>query len=324
MTEQVQLNTDTPAEIPPTELEPASKRLSGRRDTMREIANTARKSREDGLSEEDKLIVKPPAEEAPPAEVLAETPPVEPPPVETPPVEAPELIAFAVDGVERKVTVAEAQEMLADKARGDAELAAQAKRRQELEEMEALTPKAPDLLPLAQEAVSAILDSTEEEAAQKLVTVLDNLRPEPQTIDTEAMIEKAADRAAEKVQVLSARESREMAIAQFEVDRKDIFADKFMLASFDIAATEYHNEHPEAAPIEVLTAAAESVDNWKSKFEAPPPADKEFAEKEARKARATENVSTISERRPTPPDKPPPTRSEIIAQKQQKRGRISY
>lgn len=324
MTEQAQLNTETPAEIPPTELEPASKRLGSRRDMMRDIANTARKSREEGLSEEDKLIVEPPVVAEKP-----EPPLVEPPPAETPPVvETPELISFAVDGVERKVTVAEAQEMLAAKARGDAELAAQAKRRQELEEMEATIakplPAPPDLLPLAQEAVSAILDSTEEDAAQKLVTVLDNLRPEPQTIDTEAIIEKAAERAAVKSRALTETENREQAIEQFQADRKDIFEDKFMLASFDIAATEYHNEHPEAPPAEVLAKAAESVDNWKSKFEAPPPADTEFAEKEARKARATENVSTISHRQPPPPEKKPLTHSEIIAQKQAKRGRISY
>lgn len=305
-----------------TELEPASKRLGSRRDMMRDIANTARKDRETSMS----AAVEPEPVVEPVVEPVIEPEPAAP--VVEPVVEPkPELISFAVDGVERQVTVAEAQEMLTAKARGDAELAAQDARRQELEAMQAAVPapvEQPDLLPLAQEAVSAILDSTEEEAAEKLVTVLGNLRPEPQTIDTDAIIEQAANRAAEKVQTLSEKESRDMAIAKFEADRQDIFTDPFMLASFDVAATQYHKEHPDAAPPDVLAAAAESVDNWKKQFEASPPADMEFAEKEARKARATETVSQISHRQQPPPEKKPLTSSEIIAQKQAKRGRMQF
>ena len=313
--------------------DPAAIRLGNRRDRMREIANAARQARTEGLDPADKPEIpaaEPPAE--PPIQAAEPEPPAEPPAAEPsaePPKDPEPLVAVQIDGVDQKITVAEAERLLADRSRAERELAAQEARRKELEEMQqppAVTPApAPDLLPLAREAVSAILDSTEEEAAEKLVTVLGNLRPEPIQIDTQAIAEQAAERAAPMVREMSEAENRQHAIDQFRTDRKDIFDDPILYAGFDQYATAYHNEHPDAPPAEVLAKAAESVDNWKAQFvPASPPVDTEFAEKERRKAAATENVSQISDRQRPPPEKKPLTTSEIIAQKQKARGRPMY
>jgi len=294
--------------------DPAAIRLSSRRDAVRDIANAARKNREE-------QIVVSTAEEPPPEETVEEAVEETVEEIAEPIEQEPELITFNVDGMERKVTVAEAQEMLESKAQADQEIAAQNARRQELEQM---PPPPPDLLPLAQQAVSAILDSTEEEAAEKLVTVLDNLRPQTPSLDQNTIIEQAAERAADKAIRIEQDRNREQEINTFRSEREDIFKDPILYGGFDQYATAYHKEHPEAPPREVLEKAAESVDNWKSQFATPPPADMEFAEKEQRKARATENVSQISHRQQPPPEKKPLTHKEIIAQKQEKRGRHFY